>query len=53
MLFDLFARLFGDRLGCGNALFLDGSVSRLWDPVAQRRDSGAAIGPIVVAIQKR
>jgi len=50
--FGRFARLFRDRLGCANALYLDGKVSRLWDPVAQRKDSGAAIGPIVVALQK-
>jgi uncharacterized protein YigE (DUF2233 family) len=50
--FGRFARLFRDRLGCKQALYLDGKVSRLWDPVAQRKDSGAAIGPIVVALQK-
>lgn len=50
--FGRFARLFRDRLACPNALFLDGKVSRLWDPVAARKDSGAAIGPIVVALQK-
>lgn len=51
--FGRFARLFRDRLACPNALFLDGNVSRLWDPVAGRRDEGADIGPIVVALQKR
>jgi uncharacterized protein YigE (DUF2233 family) len=50
--FGRFARLFRDRLGCRNALYLDGKVSRLWDPVAERKDTGAAIGPIVVALQK-
>lgn len=51
--FGRFARLFGERLGCADALFLDGEVSRLWDPVARRKDAGAAIGPIVVALQTR
>ena len=51
--FGRFARLFRDRLSCPNALFLDGAVSRLWDPVAARKDAGAEIGPIVVALQKR
>ncbi len=50
--FGRFARLFRDRLGCREALYLDGKVSRLWDPVAGRRDEGAAIGPIVVAVQR-
>jgi uncharacterized protein YigE (DUF2233 family) len=50
--FGRFARLFANQLRCRNALFLDGMVSRLWDPVAQRRDAGAAIGPIVVALQR-
>ena len=51
--FGRFARLFRDRLKAPNALYLDGAVSRLWDPVAARRDGGAEIGPIVVALQKR
>ncbi|MEI9928025.1 MAG: hypothetical protein WDN44_10475 [Sphingomonas sp.] len=51
--FGRFARLFRDRLGCADALYLDGAVSRLWDPVSARRDEGADVGPIVVALQKR
>lgn len=50
--FGRFARLFRDHLKAPNALFLDGSVSRLWDPVAGRKDAGAEIGPIVVALQR-
>ena len=50
--FGRFARLFRDRLKTPNALFLDGAVSRLWDPVANRKDGGADIGPIVVAVQR-
>jgi uncharacterized protein YigE (DUF2233 family) len=46
--FGRFARLFRDRLGCRNALYLDGSVSSLWDPRGQRLDVGAELGPMLV-----
>jgi len=45
--FHRFARLFRDRLGCRNALFLDGSVSSLFDAESHRNDAFSAIGPIV------
>ncbi len=45
--FGRFARLFRDRLGCANALFLDGSVSSLWDRPAGRIDAYPALGPLV------
>jgi uncharacterized protein YigE (DUF2233 family) len=51
--FGRFARLFRDRIGCRDALYLDGSVSSLWDPAADRRDDRAPLGPIVVAEQSR
>jgi prepilin-type processing-associated H-X9-DG protein len=44
--FGRFARLFRDRLGCANALFLDGSVSSLWDRPANRVDAYPALGPL-------
>lgn len=46
--FGRFARLFRDELGCDHALFLDGSVSSLWDPGAGRRDDVAPLGPMIV-----
>jgi uncharacterized protein YigE (DUF2233 family) len=49
--FGRMARLFRDRLGCRNALYLDGSVSSLWDPGNGRMDSFAAIGPMIVAFR--
>ena len=49
--FGRFARLFRDRLGCRDALYLDGAVSRLWDPVSGRIDGGPKIGPIVVVLE--
>lgn len=51
--FGRFARLFRDRLGSPDALYLDGAVSRLWDPVAGVQDGGPDIGPIVVALQRK
>ncbi|WP_066795941.1 phosphodiester glycosidase family protein [Sphingomonas soli] len=51
--FGRFARLFRDKLAAPDALYFDGAVSRLFDPVGGRRDNGAPIGPIVVALQKR
>lgn len=51
--FGRFARLFRDKADCPNALYFDGAVSRLFDPVAGRGDAGVPIGPIVVALQKR
>jgi uncharacterized protein YigE (DUF2233 family) len=51
--FGRFARLFRDALKCRQALFLDGYVSRLWYPAAERMDAGPQIGPIVVVLDKR
>ncbi len=45
--FGRFARLFRDRLGCPNALFLDGSVSSLWDRPATRQDAFPLLGPLI------
>lgn len=45
--FHAFARLFRDRLGTPAALFLDGSISRLYAPSLGRNDGGLPMGPIV------
>jgi uncharacterized protein YigE (DUF2233 family) len=45
--FGRLARLLRDRLGCRDALYLDGAVSSLWDPAAGRRDSGHELGPMI------
>jgi uncharacterized protein YigE (DUF2233 family) len=50
--FGAFARLFRDRLGCRNALFLDGSVSSLFAPALARQDFGRPLGPIIGAVPK-
>jgi uncharacterized protein YigE (DUF2233 family) len=51
--FGAFARLFRDRLGCRNALFLDGSVSGLYVPADGRQDFGRPLGPIIGAVPKQ
>jgi len=48
--FHHFARLFRDHLGLPNALFLDGSVSRLHAPSLDRSDGGFPMGPILGVI---
>lgn len=45
--FHHFARLFRDHLGLPDALFLDGSVSRLHAPQLGRSDGGFPLGPIL------
>lgn len=48
--FHEFATFFRDEMQTPNALFLDGSISRLYAPAMQRDDAGAAMGPIVGVI---
>ena len=50
--FGRFARLFRDRFETPNALFLDGTVSALWDPASNRIDATAPLGPMIV-VEKR
>lgn len=50
--FGKLARYFRDVLNCDNALFLDGSVSSLWDPEHGRVDGGPPLGPLIV-VEKR
>ena len=45
--FHEFARLFRDGLGLPDALYFDGSVSRLFAPPLGRDDWGSPMGPIV------
>ena len=45
--FHHFGRLFRDGLGTPNALFLDGSISRLYDRASGRHDAGWPMGPII------
>lgn len=45
--FHQFARFFRDGLGTPDALYLDGSVSRLKAPGLDRADTGSPMGPII------
>jgi uncharacterized protein YigE (DUF2233 family) len=50
--FDRFARFFRDALGAQNALYFDGSVSRLYAPALGRSGAGFAIGPMVGLVER-
>ena len=50
--FHTFARLFRDRLGAPDALYLDGVVSRLYAPELGRDESGPDMGPIVAIVRR-
>ena len=45
--FARFARMFRDQLGTPDALYFDGSISRILAPDLGRSGAGFAIGPIV------
>ncbi len=47
-----FAAFFRDELMTPNALYLDGTISRLYVPELKRNDPGAAMGPIVGVVVK-
>ena len=49
--FGKLARFFRDRLKAPDALYLDGSVSSLWDPVNGRMDDFVALGPLILGFQ--
>jgi len=46
--FGKLARYYRDVLKTPNALFLDGTVSQLWDPARERMDEGYPLGPFLV-----
>jgi len=50
--FGKLARFFRDRLKARDALYLDGSVSSLWDPANGRMDDFAELGPLIVVFRK-
>ncbi len=45
--FHEFGRLFRDGLGARNALYFDGSISRLYAPGLRRADFGRRMGPVI------
>ena len=50
--FHHFARYFRDYMGLNTALYLDGSVSRLFSPELHSMGLGRRIGPIVAVVEK-
>jgi uncharacterized protein YigE (DUF2233 family) len=50
--FGKLARYFRDVLKTPHALFLDGSVSQLWDPSHQRVDTGPDLGPLILVEER-
>lgn len=50
--FYAFASLFRDRLKTPNALYFDGSVSRIYAPMLGRSDPGRPMGPIVGVLSR-
>ena len=49
--FGKLARFFRDGLKAREALYLDGSISSLWDPANGRMDDFTDLGPLVVAFK--
>lgn len=49
--FGKLARFYRDKLQVRDALYLDGSVSSLWDPAGDRLDAFTELGPMVVAFR--
>ena len=49
--FHEFGRLFRDALGARDALYFDGSISRLYAPQVNRADFGRSMGPIVGLVE--
>ena len=47
-----FATFFRDRLGCRNALFLDGSISSLYSPELRRFDRKAEMGTVIAVVRR-
>lgn len=45
-----FATLFRDRIGCRNALYLDGSISSLYAPEVARNDRFARMGTVIAVV---
>jgi uncharacterized protein YigE (DUF2233 family) len=50
--FGRFARFFRDALGCRDALYLDGTVSSLWDPATDRQDGYSSLGPMIAVFRE-
>lgn len=51
--FGTIAQLLRDHAKVSDALFLDGTVSALWDPVTKRMDANYPLGPLIVVTHRR
>jgi len=51
--FHSLARFFRDALGVQNALYFDGSVSRLYAPELNRHDAGFPMGPMIGLVKAK
>jgi uncharacterized protein YigE (DUF2233 family) len=51
--FYAFAQLFRDRLGCADALFLDGTISSFFAPELGYAGSAYPLGPIIGVVTGR
>jgi uncharacterized protein YigE (DUF2233 family) len=47
------ARYMREKLGCTDALYLDGAVSVLWSPDLKRLDDRKGLGPLLVVLERR
>jgi len=50
---ETFARLFRDRLGCADALYLDGVISRLWEPGGGEAAPAGEFGGMISVHERR
>lgn len=51
--FGTIAQFMRDHASASDALFLDGTVSALWDPVTDRIDANYPLGPLIVVTHRR
>jgi uncharacterized protein YigE (DUF2233 family) len=48
-----FALRLRDEAGCRDALYLDGTISKMWDARTGRADRGADVGPLLAVVEER
>jgi len=48
-----FAQFFRDRLGCEDALYLDGVISKMYAPPLGRNDLGGQLGPMIAVFKDK
>lgn len=48
-----FARFFRDGVKSNDALYLDGSISSLWEPATGRKDAADSLGPMLIVLSRK